>query len=174
MWELNHEESWAPEELTLLNCGFQKTFERPCKEIKPVNPKGNQSWIFIGRTDAEADAPVLWPPDAKNWLTGKFWPCCWERLKVGEEGEGREWDGWMASPIQWSKLQELVMDREAWHAAVHRVTKSWTRLSDWSEYTYIYINQFPAFQRKGERKKKFYIRYRNLTLSSIYISNSLY
>ena len=78
---------------------LEKTLESPldCKEIQPIHPKGNQSWIFIGRTDAEA--PLLWPPDAKNRLAGKDW--CWERLKAGE-GDDREWDGWMASPTQWT------------------------------------------------------------------------
>ena len=70
------------------------------KEIKPVHPKGNQSWIFIGRTDAEAETPILWPPDAKNWLIGKkSW--FWERLKAGG-GDGRGWDGWMASLTWWT------------------------------------------------------------------------
>ena len=73
-----------------------------CKEIQPVHPKGNQSWIFIGRTDAEA--PVLWPPDVKNGLIGKD-PDCWERLKAGGEGGNRGWDGWMASPTQWTWVQ---------------------------------------------------------------------
>ena len=71
------------------------------KEIKPVDPKENQSWIFIGRTDAEAQAPVLLPPIAKNWLTEKR-PWCWERLKAGREGDGRGWDGWMASLTRWT------------------------------------------------------------------------
>ena len=95
---------------------LEKTLESSldCKEIKPINPKGNQSWIFIGRTDAEAEAPILWPPDGKNWLNGKD-PDGWEKLKAGGEGGGGEWDGWVASPNQWrwvSKLQEIVMDRE--------------------------------------------------------------
>ena len=79
---------------------LEKTVENPldCKEIKPVNPKGNQSWIFTGRTDAEAETPILWPPDAKNWFPGKI-PWSWERLKAGGKGD-RGWDGWMASPIQ--------------------------------------------------------------------------
>ena len=100
MWELDHKESWA------LNWWFwivalEKTLESPLnsKEIKPIYPKGNQSWIFIGRTDAEAEAPVLWPPDAKNWFiwkdpdAGKDWG--------GGEGDNRGWDGWMASATQW-------------------------------------------------------------------------
>ena len=82
---------------------LEKTPESPldCKEIKPVNPKGNQTWIFIGRTDAEAEAPILWPPDAKHWLFIKKRPWSWERLKAGE-GDNRGWDGWMASPTQWT------------------------------------------------------------------------
>ena len=79
---------------------LEKTLEGPLdsKEIKPVNPKGNQSWIFIGRTDTEAEAPILWPPDAKSWLIGK--DSCWETLKAKEWGD-RRWDGWMASLTQW-------------------------------------------------------------------------
>ena len=69
-----------------------------CKEIKPVHPEGNQSWIVIGRTGAETETLILWPPDAKNWLIWKR-PWCWERLKAGE-GDGRGWDGWMASPTR--------------------------------------------------------------------------
>ena len=73
MWELDHKESWLPKNWCFWTVVLEKTLESPldCKEIKPVNPKGNQSWIFIGRTDAEAEAPILWPPDAKNWLTAK-------------------------------------------------------------------------------------------------------
>ena len=71
-----------------------------CKEIQPVHPEGNRSWIFIGRTDAEAEAPILWPPDANNWLIRRPWS--WERLKAEGEGDDRGWDGWMASPTQWT------------------------------------------------------------------------
>ena len=81
---------------------MEKTLESPldCKEIKPVNPKGNQPWIFIGRTDAEAEAPILWQLDVKNRLIGKD-PDAGERLKAGGEGDNRGRDGWMASPTQW-------------------------------------------------------------------------
>ena len=79
-----------------------RTLESPldCKKIKPVSPKGNQPWMFIGRTDAEAEAPILWPPDVKSQLTGKDW--CWERLRAAGEGDDRGWDGWLASPTQWT------------------------------------------------------------------------
>ena len=73
MWELNYKESWAPKNWYFWTVVLEKTLESPldCKEIQPVHPKGNQFWIFIGRTDAEAEPPILWPPDAKNWLIGK-------------------------------------------------------------------------------------------------------
>ena len=73
MWELDYKESWVPKNWCFWTMVLEKTLESPLdyKEIQPVNPKGNQSWIFIGRTDAEAEAPILWPPDMKNWLTGK-------------------------------------------------------------------------------------------------------
>ena len=105
---------------------LEKTLESPldCKEIQPVHPKGNQPWILIGRTDAEAEAPIIWPPDTKTWLIRRPW--YWERLKAGGEWDDRGWDGWMASPTQWTWVwvnSGLVMDREAWHAAVHAVAE---------------------------------------------------
>ena len=73
MWELDHKQGWAPKNWCFITVVLEKTLESPldCREIKSVHPKGNQSWIFIGRTDAESEAPILWPPDAKNWLIGK-------------------------------------------------------------------------------------------------------
>ena len=99
---MDYKESWALKNLCFWTVVLEKTLERPldCKEIKPVNPKGNQFWIFIGRTDAEAETPILWPPDVKYWLIEKN-PWCWERLKAGE-GDDRGWDGWMASPAWWT------------------------------------------------------------------------
>ena len=84
---------------------LEKTLESPldCKEIQPVHPKGDQSWVFIGRTDVEAETPVLRPPHVKSWLIGKK-PWCWEGLGAGGEGDDRRWDGWMASPTQWTWL----------------------------------------------------------------------
>ena len=99
MLELDHKESWAPKNWCLWTVVLEKTLESPldCKEIKPVNPKRNQSWIFIGRTDVKAEAPTLWPPDGKE-LTHWKRPWCWETLKAGGERDNRGWDGWMASP----------------------------------------------------------------------------
>ena len=99
--------SWALKNWCFWTVVLEKTLESPldCKEIKPVSPKGNKFWIFIGRTDAEAEAPVIWPPDVKNWLSGKDPDAGGlnaERVKAGGEGDNRGWDGWMASPTQWT------------------------------------------------------------------------
>ena len=103
MWELGYKDSWVPKNWCFWTVVLEKTLESPLdsKEIKPFHPKGNQSWIFIGRTDAKAEIPILWPPDVKNWLTGKDCDVGKDRLKAGGEGDNRGQDDWMASPTQW-------------------------------------------------------------------------
>ena len=101
--KLDYKESWVPNNWCFWTVVLEKTLESPldCKEIQPVHPKGDQSWVFIRRTDVEAETPILWPPDAKSWLIWiRSW-CC-ERLRVGGEGDNRGWDGWMASPTRWT------------------------------------------------------------------------
>ena len=107
---------------------LDKTLESPLdfKEIQPVHPKGDQSWVFIGRTDAEAETPILWPPDAKSWLIGKDPDAGRDR---GQEEKGTTEDemaGWhhQLDGRELSELRELVMDREAWRAVIHGVAKS--------------------------------------------------
>ena len=139
MCELDHKESWALKNWCFWTVVLEKTLESPldCKEIQCVNPRGNQSWIFIGRTDAEAEAPILWPP---MWRTDTWKrPWCWARLKAGEGGDKRmRWlDGNIDSmDMSLSKLQELVKDREVCYSAVHGITKSQTQENDCTELKY--------------------------------------
>ena len=140
MWELDHKENWAPKNWCFWTVVLEKTHESllDCSEIKPANPKGNQLWIFIGRTDAEAEAPILWPPDVKNWLIGQD-PDAGEDWGQEEKGmTGMRWlDGITdVMDMSLSKLQVLVMDSKARHAAAHGIVKSWTQLSNWTELNF--------------------------------------
>ena len=113
MWELEHKECWVLKNWYLWTVVLEKTLESPLdwKEIQGVHPKGNQSWIFTGRTDAKAEIPntlVTWCEE----LTHRKRPWCWERLKAGGEGDNRGWDGCMASVIQWTWV--WVKSRRWW------------------------------------------------------------
>ena len=138
MWVLDHKESWALKNWCFWTMMLEKTLESPldCKEIQPVYPKGNQSRIFIGRTDAEAETPILWPPDAKNWLiwkdfdAGKDWR--WEERGT-TDGEMVGWHHWL-NGHEFEQILEVGYEQRIWGASVHGVTRNQTWLSNWTEH----------------------------------------
>ena len=145
MWELDNKESWVLKNWCFWTVALEKTLESPLvsREIKPVNPKGNQSWISIGRTDAEAETPILWK---RSW--------CWGRLKAGGEGDDRGWDDWMASLTQWTwvwansgswwrtrkpgvlQFMRLQTVRRDWVTELNKTSRlvigTWAALWDWT------------------------------------------
>ena len=155
MWELDYKESWVLKNWCLWTMVLEKTLESPldCKEIQPVHPKGNQSRIFIGRTDAEVETLILWPPDGKNWLiwkdhdAGKEW-------RQGEKGMTEDemvgWHHWL-NGHEFEQLRELVMDREDWRAAVHgagSVRNNWATELNWL-MIYWYISVYSLMKLRS-------------------------
>ena len=136
MWEVDHKEGWVPKNWCFQTVVLEKTLESSLdsKLIKPVNPRGNQSWIFIGRTDAEAETPNIlatWCEEPTHWK--RHW--CWERLMARGKGGDRGWDGWMASLTQWTWV--WVNSRRWWRTGNPGMlqsmgSQSQTQLRNWS------------------------------------------
>ena len=139
MWELDHEEGWAPKNWSLWTVMLEKTLESPldCKEMKPVNPKGNQSWIFFGRTNAEAETPMLWAPDVKSWLIGKDPDAgkAWRQEEKGtKEDEMVGWHPWLSG----QEFEQALWDREGQRRTgvlQSMGSQSWTQLTNWTTTT---------------------------------------
>ena len=138
MWELDYKESWAPKNWCLWTVVLEKTLESPlkCMEIQSVNPKGNKSWIFIGRTDAEAETSILWPPDVKKWLLGKD-PDAVKDLRQEEKGTTEdkmvEWHHQLDGH-EFEQAPGVGDEQGSWRAAVLGFTKSQSQLSNWTHW----------------------------------------
>ena len=140
MWELDYKESWVLKNWRFWTVVLEKTLESPldCKEIQPVHPKGDQSWVFTGRTDVEAETPILWPPEAKSWVTGKD-PEAGKDWRQEEKGT-RGWDGWMASLTQWTWVWVNFgswwctwRPSRLWSMESQRVGYDWATELNWTE-----------------------------------------
>ena len=182
MWELDYKESWALKNWCLWAVVLEKTLESPLdsKEIQAVHPKGDQSWIFIGRSDAEAETPALWSPDEKNWFI-------WKDFDAGKDGRQGEremigWDGWMASPTQWTWV--WVGSRRWWMTGKpgvlqsmgsQRVRHYWaTELTDWLIVWLKFIIVFADTVKSYTTSFKWIIRLLYKKLNSINIVLKLF
>ena len=150
MWVLDHKEGWELKNWYLQTVVLEKPLESSLdsREIKSVHPIGDQSWVFIGRTDVEAQASntlTIWSEKLTHWKR----PCCWEREKAGGEGDDRGQDGWMHHRLnghESSRLREMVKDREAWHAAVHEIAKSQTQWASEQQQSVCMLSCFSRVQ----------------------------
>ena len=132
---------WVPKNLCFWTVVLEKTLECPldCKKIQPAHPKGDQSWVFIGRTVVKAETPIICPPHVRSWLILKR-PWCWERLRAGGEGDDRGWDGWMALPTQWTWVWVSSgswwwtgRPGVLWSIGLERVGHNWATELNWTE-----------------------------------------
>ena len=162
MWQLDHKEGWAPKNWCFLTVVLEKTLESPldCKEIKPVNPKGNHSWIFIGKTDAEAEAPILWPPDVKTWLVGKDPDAGQDRrqeVKGATEDEMVGWHHWLnGREFEWTPG---VGDGQGGLACCYSWgckeldTTEWLNWTELNHYLHYLHHSFASSQTTGREHK---------------------
>ena len=171
MWELDHKESWAPKNWCFWTVVLEKILESPldCQEMQPVHSKGNQSWIFIGRTDVKVETPKLWPPDAKSWLiwkdpnAGKDWR--WKEKGMIED----EMVGWHLSGHEFEKTPGDTEGQESLACCSPCVAKNWTQLRDWTipraiyiylciiykSIIYLYLYTYMCVERETGREQKF-------------------
>ena len=165
MWELNYKESWVPKNWCFWTVVLEKTLESSldCKEIQPAHPKGNESWIFVGRTDAEAETSILWSPDAKNWRNRKD-PGArkeWRQEAKGmTEDEMVGWHHWLNGHA--FELSPGVGDGQGGLACFIPLTKCWTLLSNWIEQNIIQNNsKVDSVRKYGLKLEKCWEKYRN-------------
>ena len=154
MWELDYKEGWWQKNWCFWNVALEKTLESPldCKEIQPINPKGNQSWVFIGRTDVSWNSGTL-----ATWfkeLTHLKRPWCWERLRAGGEGDDRGWDGWMISPNQWTwawvDSRSWWWTRRPgmlWFMRLQRIRHDWVTELNWPQLQLMYQMWFHCLSK---------------------------